>query len=123
MTNELQTLAEWTFLAKCKIPDDVGEILAPGEEAVCAYKTIRDAAIFTNKRLIVRNSQGVTGIKVEIYTLPYSSILMYSTENAGLLPEINAEVELWTKVGNIKIKLNRGVNIREVDKTLATYIL
>lgn len=123
MTNELQALAEWTFLAKCKIPDDVNELLVPGEEAVCAYKTVRDSAIFTNKRLIVKNSQGITGIKTEIYTLPYSSILMYSTENAGLLPEINAEVELWTKIGNIKIKLNRGVNIREVDKTLATYIL
>ena len=98
-------------------------MLIPGETAVCAYKTIRDVAIFTNKRLIVRDAQGLTGKKVEIYTLPYSSIVMYSTENAGKILDFNAEVEMWTKAGKVKINLQKGVNIRALDKVLATYIL
>ena len=48
---------------------------------------------------------------------------MYSTENSGKLLDVNSEVELWTKVGKIKINLNKQVNIREIDKLLATYIL
>ena len=120
--SDLQPLTAWTFISPCDIPDDVSEILVEGEKPVCAYKTIRDSAIFTNKRLIVRDAQGITGKKVEVYTLPYSSIVMYSTENAGRL-DFDAEVEMWTKAGRITISLRKGVDIRELDKVLATYIL
>lgn len=122
MDKLLQPLAIWTFASPCSVPNDVQDLLVEEEKVVCAYKTIRDVAIFTNKRLIVRDAQGLTGKKIEIYTLPYSSIVMYSTENAGII-DFNAEVELWTKAGHIKINLGRGVNIREIDKVLATYIL
>lgn len=122
MDKLLQPLAIWTFASPCSVPNDVQDLLVEEEKVVCAYKTIRDVAIFTNKRLIVRDTQGLTGKKIEIYTLPYSSIVMYSTENAGII-DFNAEVELWTKAGHIKINLGRGVNIREIDKVLATYIL
>lgn len=122
MGNELSYLANWTFNEKCNVPDDVNDMLVIGEEPYCAYKTIRDVAIFTNKRLIVRDSQGLTGKKIEIYSVPYSSIIMYSTENAGII-DFNSEVELWTKAGRVKINLNRKVNIRELDKVLASCIL
>lgn len=48
---------------------------------------------------------------------------MYSTENAGKLLDINAEVELWTKAGHIKINLNRNVDIREFDNIIASAVL
>jgi len=114
MGNDLQEYAIWTFSAPCEIPKDIQDMLVTNEKAMYAYKTIRDVAIFTDRRLIVRDAQGITGKKVEVYTLPYSSIIMYSTENSG---------KLWTKVGKIKINLNKQVNIREIDKLLATYIL
>ena len=79
-------------------------------------------AIFTNKRLIVKDVQGLTGSKVEIYSLPYSSVHMWSTENAGML-DFTSEVELWTRVGNIKIQLKRDINIRTFERLLAEYIL
>ena len=120
--SDLQPLTAWTFISPCDIPDDVSDILVEGEKPVCAYKTIRDSAVFTNKRLIVRDAQGLTGKKVEVYTLPYSSIVMYSTENAGRL-DFDAEVEMWTKAGRITISLRKGVDIRALDKVLATYIL
>ena len=120
--SDLQPLTAWTFISPCDIPDDVSDILVEGEKPVCAYKTIRDSAVFTNKRLIVRDAQGITGKKVEVYTLPYSSIVMYSTENAGRL-DFDAEVEMWTKAGRITISLRKGVDIRALDKVLATYIL
>lgn len=75
------------------------------------------------ERLIVRDAQGLTGKKVEIYSLPYSSINMYSTENAGKILDFNAEVELWTRAGHIKINLNRDCDIRKFDKILAEAIL
>lgn len=119
MANELATLAAWTFFQEVQVPADINDMLVSGEQPVAAYKTVRDVAVFTNKRLIVKDSQGVTGKKVEVYSLPYSSVVMWSTENAGKLLDLNSEVELWTKAGHIKINLKKGIDIRKFDKILA----
>lgn len=119
MANELATLAAWTFFQEVQVPADINDMLVSGEQPIAAYKTVRDVAVFTNKRLIVKDSQGVTGKKVEIYSLPYSSVVMWSTENAGKLLDLNSEVELWTKAGHIKINLKKGIDIRKFDKILA----
>ena len=113
----------WTFITECSIPKDIDELLVNGERAIAAYKTIRDCAVFTTKRLIVKDAQGITGKKVEIYSLPYSSINMWSTENSGKLMDMNAEVELWTRAGNIKINLQRGINVREFDRLIGEAVL
>lgn len=118
-----QGILEWTLIGECPIPQDVNNLLVSGEVPVAAYKTFRDSAIFTNKRLIVRDAQGLTGKKIEIYSLPYSSINMWSTENAGGFLDTNAEVELWTKAGHIKVKLQKGVDIRKFDKLIANALL
>lgn len=121
--NETASILAWTFTSECPVPDDVTDLLVPGEEAVAAYKTIRDSAIFTTKRLIIRDSQGFTGKKVEIYSLPYSSITMWSTENSGKLLDFNSEVELWTRAGHFKINLKKGIDIRQFDKLLSSALL
>jgi hypothetical protein len=120
---ETANILAWTLISECPIPNDVFDLLVEGEEPVAAYKTLRDSAIFTNKRLIVRDAQGITGKKVEIYSLPYSSINMWSTENAGKFLDFNAEVELWTRAGHIKINLHKGVDIRKFDKLIANALL
>jgi hypothetical protein len=112
----------WTLVSECPIPGDVNELLVPGEEAVAAYRTLRDSAIFTNKRLIIRDAQGLSGKKIEIYSLPYSSINMWSTENAGTF-DLNAEVELWTRAGHIKVNLKKGIDVRKFDNLIANAIL
>ncbi|WP_329383337.1 PH domain-containing protein [Anaerofustis butyriciformans] len=120
---EVNEILIWTFAAECPIPADVQELLVEGEQPVAAYKTIRDSAVFTTKRLIVRDAQGLKGKKVEIYSLPYTSIDMWSTENAGGFLDMNAEVELWTKVGHIKVNLKKGVDIRKFDKLISNAVL
>ena len=120
---DLSNIFEWIFISECDIPQDVEGILAPNEVAVAAYRTIRDNAVFTNKRLIVRDVQGLTGKKVEMYSIPYSSINMWSTETTGLLFDLSAEVELWTRAGHIKISLRKGIDVREFDRLIAHCIL
>ena len=122
MANEMNLL-NWTFFREVAIPQDIANLLINGEPPVAAFATIRDVAVFTDKRLIVKDAQGITGKKVEIYSLPYSSILMWSTENAGKIFDLNTEVELWTKVGKIKINLKKDIDIRRFDTLLAQYIL
>ena len=118
MPTELTAIAAWQFQFEVPIPDDVANLLVPGEQPVAAFKTMRDTAIFTNRRLIVRDSQGLTGKKVEVYSLPYSSINMWSSENAGTF-DLSSEIELWTRAGHIKIKLGAKIDVRRLDQLIA----
>ncbi len=119
---ETAPILSWTLQQEIPIPGDVQALLVQGEQAVASFKTFRDSATFTTKRLIVRDAQGLTGRKVEIYSLPYSAILMWSSENAGTL-DWNSELELWTKAGHIKVKLSKGVDVRRIDSLIAWAVL
>lgn len=119
---ETAAITAWTFVAECPIPADITPVLVAGEQPITAYKTFRDSAVFTTRRLIVRDAQGMTGKKVEVYSLPYSSINMWSSENAGTL-DWNAELEMWTRAGHIKIKLGKGVDIRRLDHLISSAVL
>ena len=113
---------EFTFVSECPIPADVQQLLVPGEQPITAYQTIRDSAIFTDRRLIIRDAQGITGKKVEIYSVPWKSVHMWSSENAGTI-DFNAEIELWTHAGHLKVNLKRGVDIRKLDYLIGCYVL
>ena len=55
--------------------------------------------------------------------LPYSAINMWSSENAGRMLDFNAEIELWTRAGHVKVKVNKGVDIRRLDHLISTAVL
>lgn len=112
----------WTLVAECPLPPDVQQLLVQGEQAVAAYGTFRDVAIFTTMRLIVRDSQGMSGKWAEIYSLPYSRIDMWSSENGGIL-DWNSVLEMWTRAGHIKVKLAQGIDVRRLDNLIAHMVL
>ena len=118
-----EVILSWSFLKKVEPDKAMKETLIDGEEILQCYQTVRDQAALTNKRIIIMDKQGMTGSKVEIYSVPYRSIDMWSTENAGKLFDINAELELWTKAGHFKIKVNSNCDIREFDQILGKAIL
>ena len=119
---EAAAITEWMFVAECPVPRDVAELLVPGEQPVAAFKTLRDSAVFTTRRLIVRDAQGMTGKKVEVYSLPYSAINMWSSENAGTF-DLDGEIELWTRAGQIKIRVGKKVDVRRLDLLIAHSVL
>ena len=119
---ETAPILAWTLVSECPIPPDVQQLLVQGEQPVAAYRTFRDSAIFTNMRLIVRDAQGISGKKVEIYSLPYSAINLWSSENAGTI-DWNSELEMWTRAGHIKVKLNKGIDVRRLDNLIAHMVL
>jgi ribosomal protein L30E len=123
LMSALSPILTWTFVEEVAVPETVHALLIDGEHPVGAYRTIRDVATITNKRIIIADKQGLTGKKIEIYTIPFKSIVMYSSENAGSFLDFNAELELWTKAGHFKINLGKGIDIRKLDRPIASYIL
>ncbi|MBN1267834.1 MAG: PH domain-containing protein [Anaerolineales bacterium] len=121
--SEIRAVMEWTFFREAQPPDDVQQMLVEGEHLIAAYKTVRDVATITNKRIMIADRQGITGNKMEVYTIPFKSIVMYSSENAGAMLDFNAELELWTLAGHFRLKLKKGVDIRKLDRIIAHHIL
>ncbi|NMV21820.1 PH domain-containing protein, partial [Vibrio parahaemolyticus] len=54
--------------------EDFLKFLIDGETIFAVFKTVRDQVVFTNKRVIAANVQGITGSKVDYTSLPYSKI-------------------------------------------------
>ena len=108
--------------------DDLEELLAntliDGETVQRAYKVIRDMFIFTNKRLIIIDKQGVTGSKVEMLSIAYSKITKFSKESAGHF-DLDAELKIW--VGSDPTPISKdfkaGDNINEVYRIISEFAL
>lgn len=119
----INAITAWTLVAEAPIPQEIHTVLANGETPIVAFKTLRDSAVFTNKRLIISDAQGLSGKKIEMYSIPYSSISMWSTENAGGMLDFNAEIELWTRAGHLKLKIGKGLDVRAIDRLISNCVL
>lgn len=107
-----------------KVERDLEAILTPGEEVDRAYRVIRDLFVFTNKRLILIDKQGMTGKKTEYFSIPYRSITYFSVESSGHF-DLDAELKIWVRgmATPIQKEFRKDKNIYDVQKTLARYIL
>ena len=98
--------------------------LIEGEHVEKAYKVIRDMFIFTNKRLILIDKQGVTGSKMEMVSIAYSKITKFSKESAGHF-DLDAELKIW--IGSDPMPLTKefkaGDNINEVYRVISQHAL
>jgi len=104
---------------------DYGRLLIDGEDIEMGFKLIRDVFIFTTKRLILVEKQGVTGSKVEYRSISYKSISRFSVETTGTF-DLDAELKIWVsseQEPSIKKQFSKSVNVYEVQKVLATYVL
>lgn len=107
-----------------EVRKEFANILAPSENVEKAYKLIRDMFIFTNKRLILVDKQGMTGKKTEYHSIPYRSITHFSIETAGHF-DLEAELKIWISgtAQPIEKMFNKSLNIYELQSVLAEYVL
>jgi len=102
-----------------------GQLLLDNEQVEMGFKLIRDTFIFTNKRLILVDVQGITGSKTEYKSIAYKSITRFSVETAGTF-DLEAELKIWvsseTQPSIVK-QFTKSVNVYEVQKVLAHHVL
>ena len=103
---------------------EFGEILVDGEEIEAAFRIFRDKWVFTNKRLIMLNVQGVTSSKREYRSIPYRSIDQFSVETGGTFDD-DCEMKLWIKGMHepLKKEFKRNVDVKALQRMLAKHIL
>lgn len=107
-----------------KLNQEFAPVLIQNEQIEAGYKLIRDMLIFTNKRLILVNKQGITGSKTELVTIPYKSISYFSKESAGTF-DLDSELKIWVRdmPAPISQSFGRNDNVNEVYQILSTYLL
>lgn len=107
-----------------KIQQEFSQILAPGEKVEHAYQLIRDYFVFTDKRFVLVDKQGLTGSKVEYHSIPYKSISHFSIETAGTF-DLDAELKIWISSNPVPLQktFNKRLSIYEVQSVLASYVL
>jgi len=96
-----QPVPKYCFYEEISITEEMTKMLTAAETPIFAAKTIRDYAIFTDKRILIVDKQGIIGKKVEYFTIPYKSIVAYAIETAGTF-DLDSE---------IKLHLSGGLNI------------
>lgn len=101
----------------------IAPLFVPGEIFIGEYQAIRDYIIFTNKRAIAVNVQGVTGKKKDFTTLPYSKIQLFSVETAGIL-DLDSELDLYySGIGLVKFEFTGESDIVNIARIIGEYLL
>ncbi len=101
----------------------VEPLFVPGEFIIGCYQSIRDGVVFTDKRIIAINVQGLTGKKKDFTSLPYSKIQAYSVETAGVL-DTDCELDLWfSGLGKVRFEFIHTMNIADICRLISEKVL
>ena len=101
----------------------VGDLLIEAEQVMSSYKGARDMVVFTNKRVIAVNIQGLTGKKVDYSSLPYSKLQAWSVETAGTFDR-DTELEMYfSGLGKVRLEFNTRFDVQAFNRFLGSYVL
>lgn len=104
---------------------DVTALFTQGETPVMAFQTIRDQLIFTNKRIIAIDVQGITGKRVSFASMPYSKIQFFSIQTQGFM-ELFPDSELFLSFSNgfaAKFEFKGNVDIAQIGRMISEFVL
>ena len=108
-----------------KLTEKYNRLLIENEEVELGFMLFRDVFMFTNKRLILIDVQGITGSKAEYKSLPYKHISRFSLETAGTF-DLDAELKIWISSENdpaVSKKFNKSIDVYAVQRLLAEKVL
>ncbi|WP_406589917.1 PH domain-containing protein [Bacillus atrophaeus] len=108
-------------VSKASAEAELASILIEGECVDAAFKLVRDLIVFTEKRLILVDKQGLTGKKTEYQSIPYKSISRFSIETAGRF-DLDSELNIWisgTELPAVSKQFKKDDSIYDIQKVLA----
>ncbi|KQO74474.1 PH domain-containing protein [Methylobacterium sp. Leaf88] len=116
-------LGHGSDLSPAEVNQQMAGILTEGEPVQVAFRILRDLIVFTDRRLILVDKQGLTGRKVSYLTVPYRAITSFSVETAGSF-DLDSELAIWVsgRAEPIRKTLKRGANILAIQQAIAASI-
>ncbi len=106
-----------------KSREDFQKFLIDDEVIFAAFKTVRDQLVFTNKRIIAANVQGITGSKVDYTSIPYKKINAFSVETSGTF-DMDCEIEIYiSELGKVRFEIKGSFDLLTFNKHISKYTL
>jgi len=105
-----------------KLQERYGRLLVENETIELGFKLLRDVFMFTDKRLVLIDVQGLTGSKVEYKSLPYKNMTRFSLETSGTF-DLDAELKIWISsedLPTVSKQFNKSIDVYEVQRFLAS---
>ena len=103
--------------------EKIAPMLVDGEQILSTFHIMRDGIVFTDKRIIAINVQGVTGKKVDYTMLPYKRIQTFSVETAGIL-DLDSELDLWfAGMGHVRFEFAARCDVAKICKSISERML
>ena len=101
----------------------INDFLMDDEKIIASYQSTKDGIVFTTKRLIAINTQGMTGMKKDFTSIPYNKINSFSLSTAGTF-DVDSQLEIHISTTE-KIKLERTDTtiMKDICKIISTYTL
>lgn len=101
----------------------IAPMLVDGEQIISTFQGICDGVVFTSKRLISINVQGITGKKKDFTSLPYSKVQAFSVETAGVM-DLDSELELWfSGLGKVKLEFVSRADVAGICRMVSEFVL
>jgi len=111
------------YVDKSEAQPLVAPMLLDGESVMIAARALRDYVVFTDKRIIAINVQGISGKKRDFTSLPYSKIQAWSIETAGTF-DLDSELELWfSGLGKVKLEFKGKFDVAYLNKLIGHFVL
>ena len=105
-----------------EVSEELAPIIGSSETVQQVFKVVRDMYVFTNKRLLLIDKQGITGKKVDYHSIPYRAITQFKVETAGHF-DLDAELKIWVsgQENPIEKELKKDTVV-SIQQTLATHM-
>ena len=101
----------------------IAPLSVQGETIISTYKAMRDGVVFTNKRILAINVQGITGTKKDITSLPYSKVQTFSAETSGVF-DLDSELEMWfSGLGKVRFEFVSDCDITAICRIISEFVL
>lgn len=118
-----KSIVKLSKIDAASVMGEISPLLINGETVIGAYKSMRDYVVFTNKRIMSVNVQGMTGKKKDFSSLPYSKIQVFSVETSGVF-DLDSELEMYfSGLGKVKFEFSGASDIVKIGQLIGSFIL
>lgn len=101
----------------------VDPMLTDEESIMLTFMGLRDGVVFTDRRIIAVNVQGLTGTKKDLTSLPYKTIQAFSAETAGAV-DFDCELNIWyAGIGKVVLEFGVETDICYICQIISEHVL
>ena len=108
-----------------EVRNELYGLLLNDEVILSAFKTIRDQLVFTNKRIVEIDVQGITGSKRSFSSLPYSKVQFFAIQTPSVM-EMVKDSELYLEFSSgfsATFEFKGDVDIGQIGRMVSKYVI